>query len=85
MKMLAFDSVPISFFAYLAAGRAHEALDDEQLRSLLHGIAAREGGAKVTAAWRRRVQYRQESGGRYHLAEKVRLTYDGFMVDASAD
>lgn len=49
MKMLAFDSVPISSFAYLAAGRAHEAFDDEQLRSLLHGIAARESGAKITA------------------------------------
>lgn len=47
MKMLTFDSVPISSFVQLQGGRAHEGLDDEELRLLLKGISAKEGGANV--------------------------------------
>jgi hypothetical protein len=47
MKALAIDTVPVSSFGLLASGRAHEGLDDEQLRQILRGITAKEGGNSV--------------------------------------
>lgn len=47
MKALAIDTVPVSSFGLLASGRAHEGLDDEQIRQLISGITAREGGSSV--------------------------------------
>ncbi len=47
MKALAIDTVPVSSFVLLANGRAHEGLDDEQLRLILQGIMAKDGGNDV--------------------------------------
>ncbi|KQV97997.1 exonuclease SbcCD subunit D C-terminal domain-containing protein [Rhizobacter sp. Root1221] len=49
MRALAIDTVPIFSFHLLANGRAHEGLDDEQLRLLLQGIIRRDGGNRVAA------------------------------------
>jgi hypothetical protein len=49
MKALAIATVPVSSFGVLASGRAHERLDDEQLRQILRGITAKEGGNSVAA------------------------------------
>lgn len=47
MKALAIDTVPVSSFRQLASGRAHEALDDEQLHLVLQEILAKDGGNGV--------------------------------------
>jgi hypothetical protein len=47
MKALAIDTVPVSSFVLLANGRAHEGLDDEQLRLILQGIMTKDGGNDV--------------------------------------
>lgn len=47
MKALEIDTVPVSSFGVLATGRAHEGLDDEQLRQILNGITVKEGGNSV--------------------------------------
>lgn len=47
IKALAIDTVPVSSFVLLANGRAHEGLDDEQLRLILQGIMAKDGGNNV--------------------------------------
>ena len=47
MKALAIDTVPVSSFGLLANGRAHEGLDDEQLRQILRGITGKDGGNSV--------------------------------------
>ena len=47
MKALAIDTVPVSSFGLLASGRAHEGLDDEQLRQILRGVMTKEGGNGV--------------------------------------
>lgn len=49
MKMIALATVPVSTFRHLAAGRAHEGLDDEQLHAVLQAIMGREGGDLVAA------------------------------------
>lgn len=47
MKALAIDTVPFSSFVLLANGRAHEGLDDEQLRLMLQGIMTKDGSNDV--------------------------------------
>jgi hypothetical protein len=49
MRALTLDTVPVNSFRQLAYGRAHEAMNDEQLRALLCGITSKEGGGGVTA------------------------------------
>jgi hypothetical protein len=49
MKAVTLDTVPISSFIQLAGGRAHEGLNDEQLRSLLRKIVSKEDGNSVAA------------------------------------
>jgi hypothetical protein len=48
IKALAIDTVPVSSFVLLANGRAHEGLDDEQLRLILQGIMANGGNNVAT-------------------------------------
>lgn len=47
MLALTIDTVPISSFVQLAYGRAHEGLDDEQMRQILQEIMAKDGGNVV--------------------------------------
>lgn len=47
MRSLTLETVPVSSFRQLGMGRAHEGLDDEQFRILLHAIGEKDGGMSV--------------------------------------
>ena len=79
IKALAIDTVPVSSFDLLANGRAHEGLDDEQLRLILQGIMAKDGGNDVaTQVLGMRIFGRVSD--KLPMSESMKATGRGFLA-----
>lgn len=79
IEALAIDTVPVSSFFQLASGRAHEGLDDEQLRLILQKIMDKDGGNGVaTQVLGMRIFGRLSD--KLPISESVRATGRAFLV-----